>query len=270
MDDRTSHGCPVNGRTVAVTGSASGIGAAVRTGLEAAGDRVIGVDLHDAEVIADLSRPAGRAAAVAAVTAACGGSLGALVACAGVGPHVRTPQTIASVGYFGAVELLDALLDVLAAGSRPGEHGPGAVVIASNSAPMIPADQRLIDALLAGDEHAAAAAAAALDGATVYAVTKRALTRAVRLRAGSWGERGVRINAVAPGPVETPLLRATLDDPVLGPLTTALPVPLGRRAAPAEIAHAVAFLLDPASGYIHGSVLFVDGGTDALLRPDAI
>jgi NAD(P)-dependent dehydrogenase (short-subunit alcohol dehydrogenase family) len=82
--------------------------------------------------------------------------------------------------------------------------------------------------------------------------------------------RGVRPNAVAPGPVRTPLLQATLDDPVLGPLADALPVPLGRRAAPGEIAHAVTFLLAPASAYIHGAVLFVGGGTDALLRPDVI
>jgi NAD(P)-dependent dehydrogenase (short-subunit alcohol dehydrogenase family) len=43
-----------------------------------------------------------------------------------------------------------------------------------------------------------------------------------------------------------------------------------RRAAPAEIAGAVGFLLDPVNGFIHGSLLFVDGGSDALLRPDAI
>ncbi|MGE5287061.1 MAG: SDR family oxidoreductase [Micromonosporaceae bacterium] len=248
-----------------MTGSASGIGAAVRVRLEAAGDRVIGVDLRDAEVIADLSGRPGRTAACEAITAACRGRLDALVACAGVGPHVPTPELIPRVGYFGTVELLDALLGALAAGRQP-----CAVVITSNSAGIIPPDQALLEALIAGNEEAAAQAAAALDGATVYGVTKRALTYAVRHRAGPWGARGVRLNAVAPGPVETPLLQATLDDPVLGPLTEALTVPLGRRAAPREIAHAVAFLLDPASAYIHGSVLFVDGGTDATMRPGAI
>lgn len=252
-------------RTVAVTGSASGIGAAVRVRLEAAGDRVIGVDLRDAEVIADLSGSPARVAASEAIIAACGGRLDAFVACAGVGPHVRTRELIPRVGYFGAVELLDSLLGALAAG-----HHPCAVVIASNSAGIIPPDQALLDALMAGDEEAAARAAAVLDGATVYGVTKRALTYAVRHRAGPWGAQGVRLNAVAPGAVETPLLQATLGDPVLGPLTEALPIPLGRRGAPSEIAHAVAFLLDPGSAYIHGSVLFADGGSDALLRPEAI
>ncbi len=91
----------------------------------------------------------------------------------------------------------------------------------------------------------------------------------MRHRAAPWGARGVRLNAVAPGAVDTPL-QATLEDPVLGPLTQALVIPLGRRAAPSEIAHAVAFLLDPDSACIHGSVLFADGGTDAVLRPEAI
>lgn len=252
-------------RVVAVTGSASGIGAAVRSQLEAAGCRVIGVDLRDAEVIADLSEPAARTAAATGLAGACAGHLDGLVCCAGIGPHARPAELIVKVNYFGAVELLDAMLPALATGTRP-----SAVVIASNSAGIVPPAPRLVDALLAGAEDAAAGAAAGLDGATVYAMSKLALIRAVRRRAGSWGERRVRLNALAPGPVETPLLRASLDDPVLGPLTEALPIPLGRRAAAGEIASVAAFLLGPDSGYIHGSVLFADGGSDALLRPDAL
>lgn len=251
-------------RVAAVTGSASGIGAAVRDRLEADGYRVIGVDVRDAGVIEDLSVPAGRAAAAARLSRACGGHLDSLVCCAGIGPY-QPAELIARVNYFGAMELLDALLPDLAAGSSP-----AAVVIASNSAGLVPPDQRLVDALLRGDEDAAVQAAAGLNGATVYAMTKLALMRAVRRRAGFWAEHGVRLNAVAPGPVDTPLLRGSLGDPVLGPLTEALPVPLARRAEPSEIAGVVTFLLGPASAYIHGSVLFADGGTDALLRPDVL
>ena len=80
-------------RAVAVTGSASGIGAAIRARLGADGSRVIGVDLHDADVIADLSAPAGRTEAIAAIRAACAGRLDGLVACAGVGPHVEPGAT---------------------------------------------------------------------------------------------------------------------------------------------------------------------------------
>ncbi len=249
---------------VAVTGSASGIGAAVRALLAADGCQVIGVDQRDAEVIADLATPAGRAAAAAALTGACGGRLDGMVCCAGLGPTCP-PALIAAVNYFGAVELLDAMLPALSAGD-----GPGAVVIASNSASLVPRHEPLVGALRAGDTDAAAAAAAGADGATVYAMSKLALIRAVRRRAQAWAGHGVRLNAVAPGPVRTPLLQASLDDPVLGPLTEALPVPLGRRAEPAEIAGVIAFLLGPAAGYVHGSVLFADGGTDALVRPDAL
>ena len=80
----------------------------------------------------------------------------------------------------------------------------------------------------------------------------------------------VRLNLVAPGPVQTPLLQGTLDDPVLGPLVELLPVPLGRAAEPAEIAGPIAFLLSSEAAMIHGSVLFVDGGSDALFRSDHV
>lgn len=267
MAGQPGRGCQVSAavRVVAVTGSASGIGAAVRRRLEAAGCQVIGVDLRDAEVNADLSAPAGRAAAIAGLTSACAGHLDGLVCCAGVGPHARPVNLIARINYFGTVEVLDSMLSDLSRGTHP-----STVVVASNSAGLVPPDRHMVDALLAGDEDAAARAAAGLDGATVYAMSKLALIRAVRRRAARWAAHGVRLNAVAPGPVETPLLQASLADPVLGPLTEALPVPLGRRAAPGEIAGVIGFLLGPASGYVHGSVLFADGGSDALLRPDAL
>jgi NAD(P)-dependent dehydrogenase (short-subunit alcohol dehydrogenase family) len=267
--DTTPHSgvtpAPRHKRTVAVTGSGSGIGAAVRRRFERSGLRVLGVDVHDAEVIADLSAPAGRAKAVAAVTELSGSRLDGLVVCAGLGPQTEPTDMIARVNFFGAVEVLDAMLPLLAEG-----EAPAAVVISSNSASLTPVDEELLALLLDGDEDKACACAAGVDGATVYGMTKLALTRAVRRRAGAWGKAGVRLNAVAPGPVDTPLLAGGLEDPVLGPLIEALPVPMGRRANPTEIAAAIGFLLDPANSYIHGSVLFVDGGSDALLRPDIL
>lgn len=252
-------------RTIAVTGSGSGIGAAVSRRFERSGVRVIGVDLHDAPVIADLSGPVGRGEALAAVTELCGGRLDGLVVCAGLGPQVKPTEMIARVNFFGAVGVLDGMLGLLAQG-----EAPAAVVVASNSASLTPAHEELVALLLESDEDKAAACATGLDGATVYGMSKLALTRAVRRRAGTWGKAGVRLNAVAPGPVDTPLLAGGLEDPVLGPLIEALPVPMGRRATPAEIAAAIGFLLDPANSFVHGSVLFVDGGSDALLRPDIL
>lgn len=256
---------PRHRRTIAVTGSGSGIGAAVSRRFERSGLRVIGVDVHDAPVIADLSQPEGRTQAIAAVTELSGSRLDGLVVCAGLGPQIKPTDMIARVNFFGAVEILDAMLGLLTEG-----EAPAAVVISSNSASLTPVHEELLGLLLDGAEDTACACAAGVDGATVYGVSKLALTRAVRRRAGAWGKAGVRLNAVAPGPVDTPLLAGGLEDPVLGPLIEALPVPMGRRANATEIAAAVGFLLDPANSYIHGSVLFVDGGSDALLRPDIL
>jgi 3alpha-hydroxysteroid 3-dehydrogenase len=252
-------------RTIAITGSGSGIGAAVRARIERSGVRVIGIDLHDADVTADLSGPEGRARALAEVAELTGSRLDGLVVCAGLGPQVQPPEMIAHVNYFGAVDVLDGMLDLLAEGEVP-----AAVVVGSNSASLTPLHQELLDLLLDGQEEEAARCAADLDGSTVYGMSKLALTRAVRRRAGAWGKAGVRLNVVAPGPVDTPLLAGGLEHPVLGPLIEALPVPMERRGTPLEIAAAIGFLLDPANGYVHGSVLFVDGGSDALLRPDIL
>src|SRR5271169_166399 len=100
---------------VVVTGSASGIGLATRERLERSGDQVIGVDLRDAEILADLATPAGRAAAVAAVLQAARGGIDGLVTCAGVGPEFEPWSSIVSLNYFGAQVLLDALRPALVA-----------------------------------------------------------------------------------------------------------------------------------------------------------
>src|SRR3954452_13127650 len=97
-------------RTVVVTGSASGRGAATKARLEADGQRVIGVDLRDAEVIADLGRTDGRAAAVDAVSERCDGTLDGLVTWAGVPGLTDVPGSLlVSVNYFGTVALLQGL-----------------------------------------------------------------------------------------------------------------------------------------------------------------
>jgi len=251
--------------TAAVSGSASGIGAAVRSRLEQQGDRVIGIDVRDAEVKIDLSTRQGREAALAAVLERCDGQLDRLVLCAGLGVHVTPISLITSVNYFGAVELLDGLLPALRRGDDP-----AVVVICSNSAQFIPLDDHpYLAALLAHDEAGAQRIVEESgEPFLAYAGSKNAVGRALRRRAGEWGRAGVRLNAVAPGPVDTPLLDGGLADPRFGEAIRSLQVPLGRRGEPDEIAGLVSFLLGPEASWIHGSIYYIDGGNDAEVRPD--
>ncbi len=247
--------------TAAVTGSASGIGAAVRARLEKDGFRVIGVDLRDAEVLADLSTPAGRASAVEGVVAGCDGVLDRLVTCAGLGSN-SDPEGVTSVNYFGNVELLDGLRPALERGSHA-----AAVAIVSNSAQMAPFDEHpFVLALLDHDE--ARARKLADSGIVAYLGTKHALGRAVRRRARAWGEARVRLNGVAPGPVRTPLLEATLADPATRDAVSRIDIPIGRWGEPEDVSGLVAFLLGPEASWIHGSIYYIDGGNDAEIRPD--
>jgi NAD(P)-dependent dehydrogenase (short-subunit alcohol dehydrogenase family) len=253
-------------RSVAITGSASGLGAAVRARVEAGGARVIGVDLRDADVVADLSTVEGRNAAIDAVLEACDGVLDGLVPCAGLGPQIDDHARIVSVNYFGFVAMLDGLFDALARGTDA-----AAVAISSNATTLDPTvDDALVDACVAGDEAAARSRAAALEGSSVYASSKVGVARTVRRRVKDWGAAGVRVNAVAPGPFESPLLQGGREHPVLGQFIDALPVPTGHIAEPDEVAAVIEFLLSPSASYVHGSIVFVDGGIDATVRPDAL
>lgn len=252
--------------TTVVTGSASGIGAATRTLLEAAGHRVIGVDLRHADIQADLSVPEGRAQAVADVLDRCEGRLDALVLCAGLGVTFTPASTIANVNYYGAVDLLDGLLPAL----EQGTHA-AAVVISSVASTQLPWDKNPLAAALEANDaaklDAILAAAGEQAGNLAYAGSKNALTVAVRQRANAWGKAGVRLNTIAPGATQTPLLDAGLNDPRYGQAIRDFVPPLGRRAEPAEIAAVVAFLLSEQASYVHGAQIVVDGGIDATTRP---
>src|SRR5262249_44796500 len=98
-------------RTYVITGSASGIGAATAKRLVDDGHRVIGVDLHDADVIADLATRDGRAALVDGVRAATDGCIDAIIAGAGISSG--DPVTV-SINFFGAVATLEGLRPFLA------------------------------------------------------------------------------------------------------------------------------------------------------------
>ena len=248
----------------AISGSASGIGAAVSRLLREAGHRVIGIDRSDAEVIADLSTAEGREAAVAAVLERCEGVLDGLVCCAGVGVTAPSSGLILSVNYFGVSHLLEGLNSALARGNRA-----AALVIGSVAATQPGAEQQpMTAALLAGDEAGACALAQALAQPHVaYACSKYAITQHARRLSRTWAAQGIRLNVVAPGAVQTPLHQASLDDARFGQAVREFVAPLGRSGHPEEIAALVGFLQSPQAAFIHGSVVFIDGGMDAMVRP---
>lgn len=248
----------------AISGSASGIGAAVSTALKAAGHQVIGIDRANAEVIADLSTPEGRQAAIAQVLELSGGVLDGLVCCAGVGVTAATGGLVLAVNYFGVSQLLEGLAPALAKG-----QDPAALVIGSVASTQPGADkQPMVEAMLAGDEAGALALANALGQPHVaYASSKYAVTCHARGLAMSWAKQGIRLNVVAPGAVETPLHQASLNDARFGQAVRDFVAPLGRSGHPEEIATLVAFLQSTQAAFIHGSVMFIDGGMDAMVRP---
>jgi len=247
-----------------ITGAASGIGACVKARLEAQGYDIIGIDLKDEAISADLSTPEGRQAAIAQTLDMCGGKIDRLVLAAGLGGHLEDGALVARVNYFGAVSLLDGFKDALAATKGR------CVVIGSNSAQMRTDPKApMVEAMLEGDEAKTVEIIGDFHAAMVYGHSKHAVTRAARRRAAEWGELGISINVIAPGPTETPMLDGVKEHPTISKSLDMIPIPQKRFGRPNEIADIIEFMLSDTADYMQGSVIYVDGGTDAQLRPDA-
>ena len=103
-------------------------------------------------------------------------------------------------------------------------------------------------------------------GSPVYVATKGAAVQLARALALDWAPEGIRVNALCPGLVDTPMLRSFADaqpDPAEAHRRLALEQPLGRLARPDECAQAVLFLASPAASFISGVALPVDGAFTA-------
>jgi NAD(P)-dependent dehydrogenase (short-subunit alcohol dehydrogenase family) len=166
------------------------------------------------------------------------------------------------VNYFGTVDLLEGLRPHL-------RSGGAAVAISSNSTtvqPAIPAD--LVEACLGHDEVLSAEIADARGSLVAYPATKLAVAYWVRRNATGpeWAGSGIRLNAIAPGMIDTPMVAGMRADPKAGPMLDMLPIPVGRPGRAEEIAAVVDLLLGPDGTFFCGSVVFCDGGSDALLR----
>ena len=255
--------------TYAVTGSASGMGHAVADRLRARGDTVITVDLTGADIPADLSTPAARRGAAADVLAACSGRLDGAVLAAGVGPTPGAERLITEVNFFGVVDLLEAWRPALARADRA-----KVAVFSSNSTTTVPAvPGRAIRALLAGDAERALRTYRVFGRyapPVAYAASKIAVSRWVRRRAVTpqWAGAGIRLNALAPGAVRTPMLDRQLATPAEARNVVRFPIPVGGFGDAGQLADWAVFMVSDAADFLCGSVVFVDGGSDAYFRAD--
>ncbi|GAA2201058.1 coniferyl-alcohol dehydrogenase [Sinomonas flava] len=248
------------GRTVVVTGAASGIGAATAAAFARLGARVIGVDRNVPDgardfVRADLSSSAGAAAAAEEVRALAP-RIDHLANIAGV-PGTAPWRTVLGVNVLGLRALTDALLPSIAEG--------GAVVhLASNVADGWAARVPQLRAFLSHADDAEALASVE-DDAEVTGNSYRFSKECVRVLAQAQAAASlgrVRVNSVSPGPVSTPILddfkRDHGTDKVEGAISLT-----GGAATPEAVADVVVFLASDGARWVNGSDVRVDGGLGA-------
>jgi NAD(P)-dependent dehydrogenase (short-subunit alcohol dehydrogenase family) len=149
--------------------------------------------------------------------------------------------------------------------------GAKILTISSNSAPQSQ-NAELVAAMLAGDEQTSRQLASSGSGHEAYASSKLAVARWVRQRAPALASQGMTINAIAPGYIETPMTLAVAESEEYGAAIRDFvkSIPIGRPGQPEDVSQLVQFLLSPAADFMTGNVIFLDGGHDALFRPEAI
>ena len=250
-----------------ITGGSSGIGKRTVEILKERGHETVNIDLEDGDINANLATPAGRSAALEELHRRYPDGIDAMICNAGVNRNI---PLIISLNYFGATEMAAGAFDLLK------KKGGSCVVTSSNSIVQGAArmdvvgmlnnqadEARILELVKDYDPRAAH---------SFYAATKYALARWARRMSASWGAQGVRLNAVAPGNVRTAMTDGL--SPEQRAAVEALPVPVnyesGELMDPSDIANAIAFLASPEAHGVNGVVLFVDGGTDALLNSEKV
>jgi len=233
-------------KRVLVTGAASGIGAATASLLAARGWRVACLDrdatgvrraaVNGPALVADVADEAALVRAFAEVREAFGG-LDALATCAGI--YDTTPFSEATLETFRRVHDVNV---------------GGTFVCLREAASMMQSGARICTvASVAGMRGGGMA------GTAAYAASKGAVLALTKNAARVLGPRGIAVNTVAPGMIDTPFVAVPLSDPAIRTRIEGM-TSLGRLGTPEEIAEAIAWLLSPEAAYVHGATLVADGG----------
>lgn len=257
MADAARHPFRLDGRTALVTGAGRGIGRGIAHALADAGASLVLVarTAEELSTLAEEIEAKGRAAAVApcdvtddaAVTALFDGlpALDILVNNAGT----NRPQPFLEV----TPEALDLLLTL---------NVRAAFVVAQAGARRMLRDADRQERGGAIINISSTLGRVALLDRSVYAMTKHAVEGLTKAMGIELAPRNIRVNAVGPTWVDTPMTRPALADPVWGKYVLDQ-IPAGRLASIEEVAAAVVFLASPAASMIHGTSLVVDGGWTA-------
>lgn len=258
----------------AITGGSSGIGAKTVELLKEKGHEVINIDLRKCDIEADLSSPEGRQKAIDELHERHPEGLDGLICSAGVSGACGNLRLIVSLNFFGTVAIVKGAYDLLK------KKGGTCVVTSSNTISQGAARMDIADLLNNNneDEQRILNVVSQMDGTnlsvgnSIYVATKYAVARWMRRHSATYAANGVRINAVAPGNVNT-AMTATMSANAKMALN-ALPIPTkyGKETLmdPIEIASAIVFLSSKEAIGINGNVMFVDGGTDALLNTEKV
>ena len=221
------------GKVAIVTGAASGIGAATREVLQEVGATVVGADIADGVDISDRD----QVEALVADTVSQHGRLDVLANVAGI--YARgdvLSLTEADIDRIFAVNLKGTLYCCQAAARVMIEQGSGSIINVASGA---------IDT--------------GASGTCAYAMSKAAVVQLTRNLATEIGGKGVRVNVVAPGWIETPMTKATDDFDAMKAMMSKVQ-PIRRTGRPEDIANTILFLASDASSFMTGQILRPNGG----------